>query len=189
MLIFGAGLGMNMQTIVLAMQNAVHPKDMGVATAAVTFFRQVGGTLGTAVFLSILFSSAGSNIKSQYAHAAATPAFEQAARAHPDQRALLGKGASLNDTSFLTHIDPRLAHPYLVGFSRAMDLVFTVGAAVLVLAFLLSLMLKEVPLRTQSGLEAARAAASAQDGDMADAAGASHEPESRPSLVEHRDSG
>jgi EmrB/QacA subfamily drug resistance transporter len=183
MLIFGAGLGMNMQTIVLAMQNAVHPKDMGVATAAVTFFRQVGGTLGTAVFLSILFSSAGSNIKSEYAHAAGDPAFEQAARTHPDQLAQLGHGASLNDTSFLTRIDAHLAHPYLVGFSHAMDLVFTVGAAVLVFAFLLALILKEVPLRTQSGLEAARAAASAQDGDMPDAGGASHEPEARPSLV------
>ncbi|MEP7021751.1 MAG: MFS transporter, partial [Pseudonocardiales bacterium] len=178
MLIFGAGLGLNMQTIVLAMQNAVHPKDMGVATAAVTFFRQVGGTLGTAVFLSILFSSAGSNIKSEYGKAAATPAFEQAARAHPDQLTLLGKGASLNDTSFLSRIDGRLAHPYLVGFSHAMDLVFTVGAAVLVFAFLLSLLLREVPLRTQSGLEAARAAASAQDGDVPDAAGATHTPES-----------
>ena len=51
------GLGMNMQTIVLAMQNAVPPRDMGVATASATFFRQMGGTLGTAVFLSILFSS------------------------------------------------------------------------------------------------------------------------------------
>ncbi|MDT4909757.1 MAG: hypothetical protein QOF87_3007 [Pseudonocardiales bacterium] len=189
MLIFGAGLGMNMQTIVLAMQNAVNPKDMGVATSAVTFFRQVGGTLGTAVFLSILFSAAGSNIKSEYAQATGNPAFEQAVKAHPDQWALLSKGTSLNDTSFLTRIDPQLAHPYLVGFSRAMDLVFTVGAAVLVLAFLLSLMLKEVPLRTQSGLEAARAEASAADGDMPDAGGASHEAESRSALVKPHNSG
>jgi len=176
MLVFGAGLGMNMQTLVLAMQNAVHPKDMGVSTAAATFFRQVGGTLGTAVFLSILFSSAGSHIKSQYQQAAGTRAFEQAARAHPDQLALLGRRASLNDTSFLSRIDGNLAHPYLLGFSQAMDLVFTVGAAVLVFAFLLSLFLKEVPLRLQSGLEAARTAAAAEDGDMPDATGATHEP-------------
>ena len=62
MVVFGAGLGLNMQTIVLAMQNAVDPRDMGVATSSVTFFRQVGGTLGTAIFLSILFSAAGTNI-------------------------------------------------------------------------------------------------------------------------------
>ncbi|MFN2519350.1 MAG: MDR family MFS transporter [Jatrophihabitantaceae bacterium] len=180
MLIFGAGLGLNMQTLVLAMQNAVHPKDMGVSTAAATFFRQVGGTLGTAVFLSILFSSAGSHIKSEYRQATGTLQFQQAARAHPEQLAALGKGANLNDTSFLSRIDAHLAHPFLVGFSQAMDLVFAVGAAVLVFAFVLSLFLREVPLRTQSGLEAARTAAAAEDGDMPDAAGATHEPAPAP---------
>jgi EmrB/QacA subfamily drug resistance transporter len=48
--IFGTGLGLNMQSLVLAMQNAVSAKDMGVASAASTFFRSVGGTLGTAIF-------------------------------------------------------------------------------------------------------------------------------------------
>ena len=62
MVVFGAGLGLSMQPIVLAMQNAVPPKDMGVATSTTTFFRQVGGTLGAAVFLSILFSQAGERI-------------------------------------------------------------------------------------------------------------------------------
>jgi EmrB/QacA subfamily drug resistance transporter len=181
MLIFGAGLGMNMQTMVLAMQNAVPPKDMGVATAATTFFRQVGGTLGTAVFLSILFTSASSHIVSEYAKAATTPAYQAAVRANPQDAQLLQsklRGAGgLNDTSFLQHIDKQLAHPFLVGFSDAMDLVFLVGACVLVLAFVLALFLKEVPLRTQSGLQAARAAAAAEDPDMADASGATHLPE------------
>ena len=159
MLLFGAGLGMNMQTIVLAMQNAVPPRDMGVSTAAVTFFRQVGGTLGTAVFLSILFTSAAHEIPKQYAKAQHTPAFQAAAQAHSDQlRSLkLGGGGNLNDTSFLKSLDPTLAHPYLVGFSNAMDLVFVVGAGVLVIAFVLSLFMKEVPLRTISGAQARRA--------------------------------
>jgi EmrB/QacA subfamily drug resistance transporter len=177
MLTFGAGLGMNMQTIVLAMQNAVEPKDMGVATASVTFFRQVGGTLGTAVFLSILFSSASSNIKSSYAKAAKTPDFQAAARAHPDQLRQITGGTNLNDTSFLHTVDARLAHPFLVGFADAMDIVFLTGAAVLVIAFVLSWFMKEVPLRMQSGLEAARAAAAASEADCADPGGATHEPE------------
>ena len=54
-----------------------------------------------------------------------------------------------------------MKHPILVGFSDAMDLVFLVGACVLAVAVVLSVMLKEVPLRTQSGLQAARAAAAA----------------------------
>jgi EmrB/QacA subfamily drug resistance transporter len=179
MTIFGLGLGMNMQSIVLAMQNAVAPKDMGVATSAVTFFRQVGGTLGTAVFLSILFSSASSNIKDEYAKAAKTPAFQDAAAAHPDQMTLLRGGGSLNDTRFVQHLDKTLAHPFLVGFSNAMGLVFLVGAAVLVVGVVLSATLKEVPLRMMSGQqaraaerEAARASAPAEQPSAASIAGA-----------------
>jgi len=161
MAIFGMGLGMNMQSIVLAMQNAVDPRDMGVATSAVTFFRQVGGSLGTAIFLSILFSNATSNIATQYAKAQTNPAFQAAAAAHPDQVRALHAGGSLNDTAFVSGLDKTLAHPFLVGFSNAMDLVFLVGGLVLVLGFVFSLMLKEVPLRTMSGQQA-RAAALAE---------------------------
>jgi hypothetical protein len=111
-------------------------------------------------------------------------------RANPQDAQLLKSRLSgaggLNDTSFLQHIDRQLAHPFLVGFSDAMDLVFAVGACVLVLAFVLALFLKEVPLRTQSGLQAAqaaRAAAAAEDPDVAVAGGATHEPEAvRPTL-------
>jgi EmrB/QacA subfamily drug resistance transporter len=178
MIIFGAGLGLNMQAMVLAMQNAVPPKDMGVATSSTTFFRQVGGTLGTAVFLSILFSSAGSKIKSAYGSAEKTKEFQQAAAQHKDQLQMLklGSGGNLNDTSFLHGLNKVLAHPFLVGFSNAMDLVFIVGAGVLVFAFVLALMLKEVPLRMVSGLQAAREAAAAA-GKGPDAGGATHEPE------------
>lgn len=178
MIVFGAGLGLNMQSIVLAMQNAVPPKDMGVATSSTTFFRQVGGTLGTAVFLSILFSSAGSKIRSAYEKAADTPAFQHAAATHPGQmhRLDLGSGTNLNDTSFLRGLDEVLARPFLTGFSSAMDLVFVVGAAVLVLALVLSIMLREVPLRMVSGLQAAREAAAAEGGTP-DAGGATHQPE------------
>jgi EmrB/QacA subfamily drug resistance transporter len=177
MVVFGAGLGLSMQSIVLAMQNAVPPSDMGVATSSTTFFRQVGGTLGAAVFLSILFSSAAPKIKSAYDKAGGTPAFQQAAKDHPDQVQLVKGGGNLNDTDFLHGLNKVLAHPFLTGFSSAMDLVFLVGACVLVLAVVLSLMLKEVPLRTMSGLQAAREAAAAQDPDAVDEGGATHDPE------------
>ncbi len=171
MLVFGAGLGLNMQSIVLAMQNSVEPRDMGVATSAVTFFRQVGGSLGTAVFLSILFSTAGTKIVSAYAHAGSDPAFKQAAAAHPDQLALLHGSGNLNDTAFVQKLDPILAHPFKVGFSNAMDLVFLVGALVLVVAVVLSVMLKEVPLRTMSGQQARAAADAAEAGGPVDVPG------------------
>jgi EmrB/QacA subfamily drug resistance transporter len=147
MIAFGLGLGLNMQSIVLAMQNAVEPRDMGVATSAVTFFRQVGGSLGTAIFLSILFTQAASNIPRELAKSHVTPP----------------KGAvNINDTSNLAKLPSDVKHPILVGFSDAMDTVFLAGAIVLVLAFVCSLLLKEVPLRTVSGQQA-RAAAEAEN--------------------------
>src|SRR3954447_23331515 len=55
MVMLGLGLGFNFQPVILAVQNAVNPNQIGVATSSVTSFRQLGGTLGTAPFLSILF--------------------------------------------------------------------------------------------------------------------------------------
>jgi hypothetical protein len=154
MAIFGLGLGMNMQSIVLAMQNSVDPRDMGVATSAVTFFRQVGGSLGTAVFLSILFTRAATNIPHELAK----------------NGVQLPKGSfNLNDTSGLARLPANVRHPILVGFSDAMDSVFLVGALVLLIGVVLSILMKEVPLRTMSGQEAraaAEAAASAAPVDV-----------------------
>jgi EmrB/QacA subfamily drug resistance transporter len=62
MFLIGLGLGQLMQTLTLASQNAVQPQQMGVATGASTFFRQIGGTLGVAVLLSVLFAALPGNI-------------------------------------------------------------------------------------------------------------------------------
>ncbi|GAA3340098.1 hypothetical protein GCM10017714_18410 [Curtobacterium pusillum] len=62
MFLIGLGLGSVMQSLTLASQGSVDARDMGVATSSATFFRQIGGTLGTAVLLSILFSVMPSNI-------------------------------------------------------------------------------------------------------------------------------
>ena len=67
----------------------------------------------------------------------------------------LPKGA-LDDTSFLSQLDDRLARPFLQGFSSAIDLVFTSAALVLVFAFVLTLFLPEEKLRTMSGIQARR---------------------------------
>jgi hypothetical protein len=165
--LFGLGLGFNMQTLVLAIQNSVPPQDMGVATSSATFFRQMGGTLGTAVFLSVLFGSVLGNIKDAFTAAAKTPAFQAALKdpsviANPNNKPVLdlvsGQGGSggfsIDDSSFIGKLDPRLAKPVLQGFADSMDLVFTIGAGVLAVAFLVSFFLPEEKLRTQSGLQA-----------------------------------
>jgi EmrB/QacA subfamily drug resistance transporter len=172
MAIFGIGLGLNMQSLVLAMQNSVPAKDMGVASAASTFFRSVGGTLGTAVFLSILFSQAGSKISREYAAAAGDPAYLAAAKAQPGQVAALRQHLSggLSDTSFLNGLAKPLAHPFFAGFSAAGDVVFAVVAVLLIAAVVLSSCLKEVPLRLVSGNQArAQASEPARSADRATA--------------------
>ncbi|MFE4468538.1 MDR family MFS transporter [Leifsonia sp. NPDC056824] len=67
MLLIGLGLGQLMQTLTIASQNSVGLRDMGVATSASTFFRQIGGTLGTAVLLSLLFTVFPTNIQTALA--------------------------------------------------------------------------------------------------------------------------
>ena len=62
MFIVGLGLGQLMQTLTMAVQAAVDAKDIGVATSSATFFRQIGGTLGTAIMLSLLFGILPTNI-------------------------------------------------------------------------------------------------------------------------------
>jgi hypothetical protein len=171
MFVVGAGLGLNMQTLVLAMQNAVPPRDIGVATSSATFFRQMGGTLGVAVFLSIVYSVVGGRISSAFTDARGTAAFQHAAQAHPDQVKILGSAGSsgaLNDTSFLKHLDPALAHPIKVGFTESMNVAFLVGGGVLVIAIVLAAMIKEVPLRSFAAAFAEKAEAPADSATGSD---------------------
>jgi EmrB/QacA subfamily drug resistance transporter len=153
MIIVGAGLGLNMQTLVLAMQNSVPPRDIGVATSSATFFRQLGGTLGVAVFLSIVYSTVSGNIASAYNKVAGDPGFRAAAAADPDglRRLRSGGSSELNDTSFLKSINSVLTEPFKQGFTSSVTTAFLAGAIVLVIAFVLALRLKEVPLRLTAG--------------------------------------
>ena len=189
--VFGIGLGFNMQPLTLAVQNAVPPQDMGVATSSATFFRQMGGTLGTAVFLSLLFSTVGDRIASAFRTDAATSAFQAALKdpqvlADPTNRRVVGaitnggglpKGA-LDDTSFLSQLDDRLAKPFLEGFSSSMGLVFSAAAVVVLVAFVIVFFLPEEKLRTMSGIEARR-----QDDAAAAAALPGHDTAGRAAAV------
>jgi EmrB/QacA subfamily drug resistance transporter len=177
MLAFGMGLGFNFQPLTLAVQNAVPPTQIGVATSTATFTRQIGGALGTAVFLSILFSTAGEKITAALRAAVPTADF-QAALADPANAAVAeqlkaaqasGGGAAsgvLQDSSFLNDLDERIAKPFLMGFSEAMDTVFLVGSIVMVVGFLVMLMLPHVELRKGSSYDdRAKAESDAADAD------------------------
>ncbi|MFC6010104.1 MDR family MFS transporter [Nocardia lasii] len=169
MAVTGFGLGNLMQPLTLALQNALPPKDMGVSTAAATFFRQIGGTLGAAVFLSILFSLLTPNISAELQRSAADPAYQHAvvegARSTNPADAELARGLLehdtsaagkvLQDSSIIQQLDPELAEPFQVGFADSMSTVFLVAAAVSLIALVLVLFWKEVPLRMSGGIQAA----------------------------------
>ncbi|GAA4255435.1 MDR family MFS transporter [Dactylosporangium darangshiense] len=176
MALMGLGLGGNMQPVITAVQNAASPREIGVATSTVTFFRSMGGTLGAAVFLSILFSLLPDKIRSAFTAAQSTTAFRSAAAAHPDQVAALqstttsGSSSSLNDTSFLEKLDATLAHPFKVGFSDSMSVVFLVASAIMVAGLIAIQFLPEIALRSMSAAQARAAEDAAADGAAAAAA-------------------
>lgn len=158
MLVLGLGLGNCLQPILLIVQSSVPPSEIGVATSSATFFRQIGGTLGVAIFLSVLFSTVGGNIEDAIEAESRTPEFQQAiADGHRLDPSMVHQ--IQEDSSFIETLPPALAHPFKVGFAESMDLVFMLAAGVSVLAFLILLLLPPVELRATSASVAARAEA------------------------------
>jgi len=187
--LFGLGLGGVMQPNMLAVQNAVAPRDMGTGSASVMFFRQIGGSLGTAVFLSILFGSVGGDIGNEISTASQTPEFQQvisdpATLDNPTNAAIIqtlqagsidgaeNAGLSLDDTSFLKDADPVLASPFREGFADAITRVLMISGFIAIGGLLFALFIPHVPLQEKSGLETMRddddAAKAAADGAPAD---------------------
>ena len=179
MVIIGMGLGQLMQTLTLAAQNAVPAKDIGVATSSTMFFRQMGGTLGVAVFISILFNRLPEAIKGALgnkevqegiAEAAADPSLSQdesgmaaglmAAIKNPSVLDQSGQTNLSEDSSFLTGLDPRLARPFLMGFAESAVTVFMSAAFVVAIAFAITWFIKAEPLRDKSAAAEAAAASS-----------------------------
>ncbi|MER6575868.1 MDR family MFS transporter [Nonomuraea sp. NPDC001023] len=151
--VMGLGIGLCFQVMLIAIQASAPAGTMGAASASYTFFRQLGGAAGTAVYLSILFSLAEERIAAVLHRAENTTAF-QAALHTPAvtkdpgaQRLLAGldgrAGIDLNDTSYLDHLDARLAAPVLDGMASAMDTVFVVVGCVMAVGLVLALFLRE----------------------------------------------
>jgi EmrB/QacA subfamily drug resistance transporter len=129
MLLLGLGLGMVMQVLVIAVQNDVEYRDLGVATSGATLFRLVGGSLGTAV-LGAVFSFS-------LAHALA--------RVLPGSARVSGHGALNPET--LRQLSPALRDIYIHAFTVALGTIFMAAAGVALLGFLLMFFMPEHPLR------------------------------------------
>jgi EmrB/QacA subfamily drug resistance transporter len=131
MFILGLGLGCVMQVLVLAVQNAVEYRDLGVATSGATLFRSIGGSVGTAVLGSI-FSN---RLKTELSSALPRSAGGSLA------------GVSHLSTTAVKKLPPPLHTAYLQAFTTALTTVFAVAAGVAAVAFVLSWLLQERPLR------------------------------------------
>ena len=133
----GAGLGLSMQTIVIALQNSVDFKDMGVATSSNTFFRSLGSVFGTALFGTILTSRLGHYLlESGFA---------------PEQAELIQ-----NNTAAIGALSPEGQVTALNAFVDSFHMVFLVAAPVVAIGFIVALFLRETPLRTTADYAAAR---------------------------------
>ena len=122
-----------MQVLVLAVQNAVDYKDLGVATSGATLFRSIGGSVGTAVLGSIFSNRLDAEHR-----------LDAAARAPPTWSAEAPAGAN---PAALAKLPPTIHHLYINAFTNALSTVFVVAAAVAAVAFVLSWLLPQKPLR------------------------------------------
>ena len=152
MAILGLGIGMVMQVLVLAIQNAVEHRDLGAATSAANFFRSIGGTFGTAVLGAIFSAQLVSTL------AASLPA--GAARG-------LDPGSLARAPEQIARLAPSLRDPVVGAIAQAVDTVFVVAIPIAGLGFLLALFLREVPLRDTAHI-GARALTEAPEGAEAD---------------------
>jgi MFS family permease len=146
MVVMGLGLGLSMQMLMIAAQNALPMSDMGLSTATTTFFRAMGGTFGAAISLAVVFSTVVGNIMDRLLDAGIPAAYVDRVN---------GKALD-NTTKLLGSLPPEIRHQVLAGFSDSMRTVFLVTAAILVPAFIGTLLIKEEPLREHSAFEAAQ---------------------------------
>jgi EmrB/QacA subfamily drug resistance transporter len=148
MFVFGAGLGCSMQIIVTAVQNSVERKDMGTATSAVTFFRSMGGTFGTAVFGAILTSRLATHLAEQFATLGGGSA---AAGQVPS-------GNISNNVQVIKRLPEPVHGLVLNGFDAALSDVFLWAVPVVLVALAVAFFIKEVPLKSREDAPKAQAA-------------------------------
>jgi EmrB/QacA subfamily drug resistance transporter len=131
MFVMGLGLGMVMQVLVIAVQNAVDYRELGVATSGATLFRSIGGAVGTAI-LGAIFSNRLSVNLTNYLPSGVTP--EQLVEAQGNPQAL-------------NKLPPDVHHGYVLAYAHSLQTVFLIGVPIAILAFALTWLLTEHPLR------------------------------------------
>ncbi len=136
MFVLGVGIGGVMQVLVIAVQNSVDYSDLGVATSGATFFRSIGGSFGTAVFGAIFANVLVGNLAHYLRGVSIPPGFDGTAGASP---------AALEQLPAAVH------SAYVHAYAASISHVFLVATPIALVAFALTFLLKEVPLRATAG--------------------------------------
>ncbi len=126
--VLGTGIGMCMQVLVLTVQNTTDLADLGVATSGVTFFRAIGSSFGAAIFGSLFANFLAARIPAALVASGAPPEAAESPQA-------------------LHRLSAEMARPIVDAYSESLGTVFLFAVPVAVLGFVVSLFLKEVPLR------------------------------------------
>jgi MFS family permease len=146
----GMGLGLTMQTMVIALQNSIDFKDLGVATTSNTFFRSLGSVFGAAIFGTILTNRLGHYLAKDFA---------ELSQSNPS--AVSGFDTSkleqvTNNTAILADLPPLIQQSVLQSFVSSFHVVFIVAAPLISIGIFCALKLREVPLRTNNDFKAAK---------------------------------
>ena len=131
LLILGLGIGNVMQVLIIAVQNAVNPRDVGVATAGATFFRSVGSVIGTAIFGAVMANQLTSQLVANLPASADTPE---------------NITAMTSAMSTISELPPSLKPIVLEAFTSALDTVFLTSVPILIVGFIFSLSLHDIRL-------------------------------------------
>jgi hypothetical protein len=141
-----------MQVLVLIVQNAVPYSELGVATSGATFFRSIGGSIGTAIFGAVFSNVLAGNL------------------VHQLGRSKLPHGLSSASVTpaILDRLPVAVHHHVAVAYSLSIQTVFTIATPIAAIAFLVAWLIPQVELRrgvgtvapAVEGAEAARAEAS-----------------------------
>jgi len=131
MVVFGFGLGLILQVLTVAVQNAVPYEELGTATSGVTFFRMIGGSFGTAVFGAVFANLVVGNVLHAL-HLTTAPT-----------------GFSLNaeNPAVIHKLPPALQAGVVEGIAHTVQTMFLIGVPIAFVAFLLSWTLPEIELR------------------------------------------
>lgn len=175
--VFGFGLGLIMQVVVLVVQNAVPVDEIGTATSTNNYFREVGGALGVAIFGTIFTNKLAENLTTVFTEAGANP--EQA-----------GQATATLDPAVMKQLPEQVQDGIVNAYADSLAPVFWYLVPFLIIAFLLAWLVKEIPLSDEAGMIArgeavadpdkTHASVDAVDDAVSQASGDADVPDHRP---------